>query len=126
MSLSSTLITVVADAAPAAAQNAATGAKGQGSMLTFFVPFILIMIVMFFFTSRSQKKQQAKRQEMLNNLMKGSRVVLAGGIYGNIVEVREKTFLVEIADKIRIEVEKSGIAQVISSEESGKTVEAAK
>ena len=74
-----------AQAAPAAGNAAA--AKGQGGLMSF-LPIILIMVVFMFFMSRSQKKQQQKRQEMLDHIVKGTKVTLASGICGVIDEVR--------------------------------------
>ena len=99
-----------------AAQAAAPA--GQGNSLMSFIPLILIFVVMMFFMSRSQKKQQQKRQEMLDRIVKGSRVLLNSGVYGKVVEVREKEFLVEIAENVKVLVIKNGIASV-EEEKSG-------
>ena len=39
-------------------------------------------------------------------------MVLASGVYGKVVEVREDSFIVEIADNVKIRVNKSGIATI--------------
>ena len=84
------------------------------------LPFIIVFAVMIFFMFRSQKKQQQKRQQMLDQIVKGSRVILGSGIYGTVVEVREKTFVVEIADKVQIEVLKGGVSEVAVDAADGK------
>ena len=98
-----------AQAAPAAGNAAA--AKGQGGLMSF-LPIILIMVVFMFFMSRSQKKQQQKRQEMLDHIVKGTKVTLASGICGVIDEVRDNEFVVEIAPNVKIRVVKQGIADI--------------
>ena len=85
-------------------------------MLTGMLPIIIVFAVMIFFMMRSQKKQQQKRQEMLDKIVKGSRVLLNSGMLGNVVEVREKTFVVEIADKVQVEVVKNGVADVVEEQ----------
>ena len=80
-------------------------------------PIVLMLIVlgvMFFFTFRSQKKQQQKRQQMLDTIAKGTRVMLNTGMFGTVVEVREKSYMVEIADKVVVEVIKNGVAEPVS------------
>ena len=72
----------------------------------------LLILAMIFIFSRSNKKQQQKRQEMLDRIVKGSRVMLNSGVYGKISEVREKEFLVEIAENVKVLVVKNGIASV--------------
>ncbi len=53
---------------------------------------------------------------MLDKIVKGSRVLLNSGMLGNVVEVREKTFVVEIADKVQVEVVKNGVADVVEEQ----------
>ena len=93
---------------------------GQGNNLMSFIPLILIFVVMMFFMSRSQKKQQQKRQEMLDRIVKGSRVLLQSGMMGTVTEVKEKSFLVEIADKVVVEVVTNGVADLVAEEEEKK------
>ena len=108
---------VTVNAQPAAEAGAATQTQPpQPSMLTGMLPIIIVFAVMIFFMMRSQKKQQQKRQEMLDKIVKGSRVLLNSGMLGNVVEVREKTFVVEIADKVQVEVVKNGVADVVEEQ----------
>ena len=108
-------VTVNTQAAGTAAGTAAQNAP-QPSMWTGMLPIIIVFAVMIFFMMRSQKKQQQKRQEMLDKIVKGSRVLLNSGMLGNVVEVREKTFVVEIADKVQVEVVKNGVADVVEEQ----------
>ena len=108
---------ILATAAKTAAQTAPAAGKAQGSPLMSFMPIIIIMVVFMFFMSRSQKKQQQKRQDMLNHITKGTKVLLASGICGVIDEVKDDEFIVEIAAGVRVRVVKNGIAEVVSEEE---------
>ena len=98
---------------------AAAGQEQPPQQVPFFAnPIILMLVVlgvMFFFTFRSQKKQQQKRQQMLDTIVKGTRVMLNNGVYGTVTEVKDKTYMVEIADKVVVEVLKSGVAEVIGT-----------
>ncbi len=100
-----------AAAAPVAQQSAGDAPVAQQpNPWMSILPFILIFAVMIFFMNRSQKKQMAKRQEMMDKITKGTAVVLTSGVYGKVAEVREDSFIVEIADNVKIRVNKSGIA----------------
>ncbi len=102
-----------ASAAPAVQQSAgdaAAAAQQQPNPWMSILPFVAIFAVMIFFMNRSQKKQMAKRQEMMDKITKGTAVVLTSGVYGKVAEVREDSFIVEIADNVKIRVNKSGIA----------------
>ena len=90
-------------------------AQGAGGLVSF-VPMILIFVVMFYFMFRSQKKQAKKRQQMIDCIVKGADVIIAGGIHGTIITVKDKTFIVEIADKVNVEITKAGVNGVISDD----------
>ena len=92
---------------------AAEGAPGAntppaGGMSGLLLPIILV-VVFLFFISRSNKKQQQKRAEEISRIMKGDRVMVSGGIFGEVVEVKESSFVVEIAPKVNIEILQSGV-----------------
>ena len=91
--------------------------QGLGGLISF-VPMILIFVVMFYFMFRSQKKQAQKRQAMIDTIIKGSEVIIGGGIHGTIIAVKDKTFTIEIADKVRVEVAKAGVNGVVKDETS--------
>ena len=93
----------------------------QGNPWLSMLPFILIFVVMIFFMNRSQKKQMQKREEMMAKITKGTKVLLTSGIYGVVTEVRDDSMMVEIADNVRIRVNKSGIAGVDAPGAAEKT-----
>jgi preprotein translocase subunit YajC len=113
----------IAAAAPAC--DAGKAAQGSVGFMNI-VPMILIFVVMFYFMFRTQKKQQQKRQQMIDSIVKGADVIVAGGIYATIVEVKDKTFVVKIADKVNVEITKAGVNGVISDDNESNAAEAAK
>ena len=90
----------------------ANPAKPKRSVLMDFLPIIIIIAVFYIFIFRGNKKQQQKRQEALDRIVKGSPVMLNSGVFGKVVEVREKEFLVEIAENVRVLVIKNGVNPV--------------
>lgn len=73
---------------------------------------IAIIAVMYFFMIRPQQKQRKEIEQKRNALQKGHQVVTAGGIHGKIKEVGESYFLIEIADDVRIKVDKTSVFAV--------------
>ena len=98
-------------AAAADSKEAAQPAKKSGGLMDF-LPIILIIVAFYFFIFRGNKKQQQKRQEALDRIVKGTKVMLNSGVYGKVVEVREKEFLVEIAENVQVLVIKNGVNPV--------------
>ena len=88
----------------------------MGNLSGFFP--LLIIGVMIFFMFRANKKQQRQRQEMLDRIVKGTKVMLNSGVFGKVVEVREKEFLVEIAENVRVLVIREGVT--IVDEQNGE------
>jgi len=46
------------------------------------------------------------------NLKSGDRIVTSSGIHGLISNVKETTFLLKVADNVKIEIDKSAVAGV--------------
>lgn len=81
----------------------------EGNVLMQFLPLILIIVVFYFFMIRPQMKRQKEMKKFRENLEKGDKVVTTGGIYGKIAEVKEQAVLLEIAENIKIKVDKNGL-----------------
>ncbi|QAR34327.1 preprotein translocase subunit YajC [Geovibrio thiophilus] len=95
---------------------AANAQPGQGGALIQLLPLILIFAIFYFLLIRPQQKRQKKHAQMLDALKAGDEVILAGGIYGKIDRVADQnTFIVEIADGVKVKSAKSGVASVASA-----------
>lgn len=88
---------------PAWAQGAAPTAGSQ-------IPFILLMVAIFamfyFVLFRPQQKKQKEHQALLSKLAAGDEVVTTGGILGKITDVGDAFVTLEVADGVRIKVQK--------------------
>ena len=84
------------------------GGTGAASM---WIMLILIFVVMWFFMIRPQRKQQKELQQFRSSLKKGDKVVTVGGIYGEIVEVNEKTALIKVDGDTKLRVDKNGLVK---------------
>ena len=91
------------------AATAADGAAQQGGGWSFWVMMILIFVVFYFFMIRPQQKKQKELQKQREALKKGDKVITAGGIYGNIKEVQETTFLIEVSKDVTLKVDKGSV-----------------
>lgn len=96
---------------PSAYAQAASAPPG-GSVLTLFIPLAVIILMMFFMT-RSQNKRAAEHQRMVSGLQRGEEVVITGGIAGKIDEVGDTYLTLEIANNVKIKVEKNAVAKLL-------------
>ena len=102
-------ITLLQTQAGAGAQQAAAG-----NSLSMWIMLILIFVVMWLFMIRPQRKQQKELQKFREGLKKGDKVVTIGGIYGTVVEVKEKTLLLEVDSNVKIRVDKNSVVKDFS------------
>lgn len=79
------------------------------SPLTSLLPLLLIIVVFYFFMIRPQMKRQKELRNYRNALQKNDKIITTGGIYGKVTDIKESTVTVEIADNVRIKVDKSAI-----------------
>ena len=94
-----------------AAQEAAKPAAQQGGMC-MLVPMLLIFAIFYFMMIRPQQRKEKERRKMIEELRAGAKVVFAGGFIGTIKEAREKTFLIEIAPGVSVEVARASVSGV--------------
>jgi len=89
-------------------------AQPQANPLILALPWIAIFAIFYFLLIRPQSKRHKQHQEMVKGLQKGDRVVTAGGIHGTIQGIHEDrdVLVLEIADKVRIEVTRGSITKV--------------
>lgn len=70
---------------------------------------LAIVAIFYFLMIRPQQKKQKAVQKAREALKSGDKVVTAGGIHGRIKEVSETTMLIEVADGVRIRVDKASV-----------------
>ncbi|MCW4454008.1 preprotein translocase subunit YajC [Flavobacterium sp. MXW15] len=82
------------------------------AMSTLLFPIILIAI-MYFLMIRPQMKRQKEHKAMLEKISKGDEVLTSGGIAGVVTDIGDNFVTVEVADNVRIRVQKGAIGNVL-------------
>lgn len=104
--------------------QAASGgsAASGGADWSFLIMIVFIIAIFYFFMVAPQQKKQKKINAFRDSLKNGDKVMTAGGIYGRIREVKDNTVILEIADGVRIKIDKNSIYQSMQDVvESGAT-----
>ena len=78
-----------------------------------FLPIILMFVVLYFLMIRPQMKRAKEHKGMLEKLTRGDEVLTNGGIAGTVTDIGDSFITVEIADNVRIRVQKGAIANVL-------------
>jgi len=93
------------------AQSAGSALGGGGfSQIIILVVFVAVF---YFLLIRPQQKRMKDQQAMLSRLASGDEVVTTGGILGRIIEVNDTFLTLEVAEGVRIKVQKTQIAQLM-------------
>ena len=94
--------------ASAYAQDAAP----QGGFLSF-LPLIVIFIVFYFLLIRPQMKRSKEHKALVAALAVGDEVVTNGGLLGKVSNVGDSFITLELADNVKIKLQKHAVASVM-------------
>jgi len=88
-------------------------------MLIFLVA---IFAAMYFLMIRPRQKQQKQHEEIMQELRVGEKVIIAGGIYGQIESLGEDTAILRIESGATMKVARNSILGKQEIEESSKEI----
>jgi len=92
------------------AQDAAASAPNP---LMSFLPLIILFGIFYFMLIRPQMKRAKEQRAMIAALAKGDEVMTTGGLLGRIEDLGEAFITLEIADNVRIKLQKNAISAVL-------------
>ena len=81
----------------------------QGAGWSSIIMMVALVAIFYFIMIRPQTKRQKEIRKFREALSVGDKVVTAGGIYGKIKEIKDNIIVLEIADNVRIRIDKSSI-----------------
>ena len=86
-----------------------TPQQGAPSAWVQLVPFVLVLAIFYFVILLPMKRRQQKVQTFLASLKVGDRIVTSGGMFGTITRISDQSVVLQVADKVRIEVSRNAI-----------------
>jgi preprotein translocase subunit YajC len=84
-----------------------------GSPLAMPVLMVVFIAVFYFLLIRPQQKKAKEHQALITKLASGDEIVTTGGILGRVVEVGDNFLTLEIADGVRVKVQKFQVASLM-------------
>ncbi len=96
-----------------AAQNQSPLGSWSGILM-----MVAIFVIFYFFMIRPQTKRQKEIQKQRDAMKKGDKVITSGGIYGKVKDIKETTITIEIADNVRVTVDKNSVFATASDMKS--------
>jgi preprotein translocase subunit YajC len=73
-------------------------------------PIVLFVLIFYFLIFRPQKKKQQQHDKMIESIGRGDTVVTAGGFFGKVSDVLEDSYIIEVADGVKMRILKSSIS----------------
>ena len=91
----------------------AAPAASPGGDLMGFLPIVLMFVILYFLMIRPQMKRAKEHKGMLDKLAKGDEVITSGGIAGTVTDIGDNFVTVEVADNVRLRVQKGAVGNVL-------------
>jgi len=83
-----------------------------------FALIVIVGVIFYLLIFMPMRKRQKKVEAMIAALRNGDKVITSSGIYGVVSGVKDRTFILKIADQVKIEVAKNAVAGLQGPEEN--------
>ncbi|MBV9346028.1 MAG: preprotein translocase subunit YajC [Gammaproteobacteria bacterium] len=97
----------------AAWAQAAPNASGPLSPLSPLLMVVVFVAIFYFLLFRPQQKRAREHQSLVSRLSAGDEVVTNGGLLGRVTEVGDTFVTLEVAEGVRVKVQKVQIQQLV-------------
>ena len=81
-----------------------------------YMPLLMVgvfFVIFYFLLFRPQQKRAREHQSLVSKLANGDEVVTTGGILGKVTDIGDTFVTLEIADGVRIKVQKAQVTQLM-------------
>lgn len=92
---------------------------GGGAGMALVIQLVVVVGIIYFLFILPQKREQKKHREMLAMLKPGNEVVTAGGLVGEIIQIRENLVTLKSGES-RVIVEMARISRLAGGEVEAK------
>ncbi len=96
----------------------AGGEGGETSPMFMFVWLGIMIAIFYVMLIRPQQRREKERRALIASVKTGSRIVFGGGLLGVVSNVKENTLTVKVADKVKIEITRGAVTQVLEKGEA--------
>ncbi|MCF8331023.1 MAG: preprotein translocase subunit YajC [Bacteroidales bacterium] len=93
------------------------GGFGEGGAQSLIF-LALIIVVFWLFFIRPQTKKNKELKKFRENLEKGQKIVTIGGIHGKVIEVKDRTVMIEVEGQNRLKLDKAAISNEYKEEDA--------
>ena len=80
-----------------------------GGVFGFFLPLIAMFLLLYALVIRPQSRQQKEHKQMLTKIERGDQIVTSGGLHGRVTGIAEEVLTIEIAERVRVRINRSAV-----------------
>ena len=92
---------------------AQAGPSGPGGQFAPILMMVVFVVIFYFLLIRPQQKKAKEHQALISKISAGDEVVTTGGILGKVTEVGDTFVTIEVADGVRIKVQKFQVGSLM-------------
>lgn len=86
--------------------------SGPLDAIMSFAPLIILVFIFYIFLFRPQQKKRQETEEMIKSIKEGDNIMTTGGIYGTVVKVKEDILTVQIAENVKIKLNRNYVSSL--------------
>src|SRR5262245_3650280 len=86
-----------------------TAPQPPSLLIVSLVPLLLVAALFVFMLILPERKKQKQRQQMLDALKKGDRVMTSSGMFGTVVSTADDLVVLQVADNVRLRFSRGAI-----------------
>jgi preprotein translocase subunit YajC len=98
------------------AHDPAAASPEAPSMWMNIAPIAAMIAIFYFLLIRPQQAERKAHENLLASLKKGDPVVTASGLHGKVHEVKGDTVVLEVADKVRLTVDRVAVKRKVGGD----------
>lgn len=99
------------------AMSPAQGGDPTSQLLSTVIMFGSVILIFYFMILRPQKKRETDHKKLMESLKQGDKIVMTNGIHGTVSNVEDDVVVVQIADNVRIRVNRVAVANIVPKAE---------
>ncbi|MCK5851071.1 MAG: preprotein translocase subunit YajC [Kiritimatiellae bacterium] len=88
-----------------------------GGLKDMMIPMVIVFAIFYFMLLRPQQRKEKERKKMISDLKSGTRVLFSGGIMGTVTNVKDHTFIIKIAENVKVEVARGAVSRILEKGE---------
>lgn len=85
----------------------------ESNGLASFLPLIILFAIFYFLIIRPQQKAQKEHAAMLEDLVKGDKIVTTGGLIATIVKPEEEFIKIKLNDEVIVKLDRAYVSKKV-------------